>query len=1095
MIDVLARSERRRRAVALGAALCLAALVGVLGTAAMPVAPASAIGQVPALADPDDPDTGDPLPPDDAPVPEGLDEPAPVPDDSVVEFPPPPRPGLVPNANSLPIAWVGTPDLRPGGGPVLTLQAALNAAPDGGTVSFDANDYAFTGSLAVTRSVTLDSASSSVLFTRLTVSAGGLALAPDVSLGVASTGATVSVTGSGVTLDGVTVRNPSAVARPTGVQLGAGLTGVVIDGYTMDGGGELSSYGVNLTTASATITDAAITGVATGILATAASTASGIAVSGGTVTASTSGISLGATSEPHVTDVEVTGPDATGTGIDLANSSGAVVDGVSVHGFARGIGTSTTNAADGPTITEPTIDGASREGIALGATIAPRVVGADITGADANQSTGILVFKATAAVIETPTVTGMMYGITTHLLNTGTGPVITAPRVTAFGAITLGSTQGASVSDAVLDAGDWGENGTGINLVNAGRATITNETATGFLYAVGAQSSMDPESDRVDISISDLSVVGAPNASSGVYLLGAENATITGIDAELTGAALVIHQSVGVNASDIVVDGREGPTPVTGAAILRAYGSQDVNVDDASIDGGSYGFFYSAADGATVTNATVANVVERAVYGRSVANLDVSASSFTGNAAVGVLVVTTPENGISHDISIHDNVMTGNGGGVHVLQGTTGVEILRNTVSGQPEFVTAGGAHSLLVSDNVVEQGPDAVAISVAPLWEDGAEPGSYSSSGIEVLGNAFSGGGTWISVGSSDPAAPDAARRTLRDPVLATGNVFPAASTAVQTYANAVLGEDAAATPVARALPVDGPVAVDARDHDDPNDWGSECRATGFLDGASYYEGGGAAVSELTEAPVLYPMNCIDLSLEQALDVADDEVLGVGELVTWTLTPHNEGPRAAPAGWTITQLLPDTVELVSLTGDGYSVADVIATSGESIPAGDDGPVLTVVVRILSVPSDTTTMRNVAYVAPAEPVDLDADGFVDEVFERLNPLVVPTLDTDTEASETDNDAQGVWSVAGSVTPEPPEPPDDGGETPGGGGETPGGGTPGGASGDGSSSADLARTGTDLTRMLALAALLLCGGVVLAARSRRTARVARTARQD
>ena len=77
---------------------------------------------------------------------------------------------------------------------------------------------------------------------------------------------------------------------------------------------------------------------------------------------------------------------------------------------------------------------------------------------------------------------------------------------------------------------------------------------------------------------------------------------------------------------------------------------------------------------------------------------------------------------------------------------------------------------------------------------------------------------------------------------MLATGNVFPAASIAVQTYPNAVVGDDAAAAgDRGRALPIAGPIAVDARDYDDPNDWGSPCRATGFLDGAPYYQGGGA--------------------------------------------------------------------------------------------------------------------------------------------------------------------------------------------------------------------------------------------------------------
>jgi len=1036
------------RARFLAVATTLVVVLGATAFGSVPAAAAVRAAPLPALLAPDDPATGDPEPPDDTPVPDGLDEPAPTPDDSVIEVPPPSAPGLIPNANTVQMAWIGTPAERPSDDALVTLQAALTAAPIDSTVSFDPSDYAFTGALTVPRAVTLDSSAASVLYTRFTVDAGGLAFSDAVSVGVASTGAIVSVTGSGVVLTGLTIRNPNAVARPTGVQLAAGVSGVVIDGFTMDGAGVASSFGINLTTASAAISGAEISGVATGIMATAASTASGIVVTGTSITAATSGVSLGSTSAPELSAVDVSGVASTGTGIDLANSSDATIDTVTVTGFARGVGTGTGNTSAGASITDATIDGTTREGIALGSTVGASVVRADITGTSATQSTGILLFKSTGVRIDTPTVTGMMYGITTHVDNTGAGPAITAPTITAFGGITLGSTQGATVTGAVLDAGDWGDAGTGINLVNAGRVTVTDETATGFLYAIGSQSSFTAASDRTDISITGVIATGAPDASNGVYLLGAVNATIDDVDAELTGAALVIHQSVGVHATDITVHGRAGPTPVTGAAILRAYGSEEVHVDRASIDAGSYGFFYSATDGATVANATVANVVERALYGRSVADLDVGSSSFTGNAAVGAFVVTTPENGISHDIVIHDNTMTDNDAGIHLLQGTTATQVLRNTLSGQRDVVTAGGAHDLLIADNAVDQ-TDGVAVVVAPLWQDGAAPGSYSSSDIRVQRNVFTGTGTWVSVGTADPTSPEAGRRTLRDPVLVAGNTFPAESTAVRTFPNAVDGTDSVTT--VRSLPGVGPVAVDARDHGDPNDWDADCRATGFLDGAPFYDGGGAAVYELTEAPVLYPMNCIDLALSEALDSADGAAHRAGDLVSWTLTPTNAGPRTAPAGWTVTQLLPGGLELVSMSGDGYSFAGAVATGIDDLAIDVDGPPISVVARITSVPTDAAAMRNVAYVSPAATRDLDGDGFDDAVIEHLNPLVVPTIDTDTATSVTDNDAQGVWAVTSNT-------PSD---------------TPSGGSAD-----SLTRTGTEVTPVLLAATLLILFGLVV-----------------
>ncbi|MHA7135423.1 right-handed parallel beta-helix repeat-containing protein [Oerskovia turbata] len=1061
--DGRTRTRARERACAtLGIAVLLAA-VGLS-------APATAIAASP----PETIDTGDPPAPLDPTTPGGIDQPAPDPDETVVEVPPT-APGIVPNANTLPIAWVGTPDQRPSPAGLLTLQAAITAAPDGGVVSFDPNDYAFTGALTVPRAVTLDSSGPATLYTRLTVTGGGLALDDDVTIAAANTGAIVSVTAAGAVLTNLTIRNPTPVARPTGVQLGAGVTGVVIDGLDLDGAGEASSFGVNLTTGSANVTGARIVGVATGVTATAASTAGGVAVSGGTITAATSGISLGTTSAPSVSGVAISATaGSTGTGLDLASSTGALVDAVTVTGFARGIGTSTTSSGTGPTITGAVVDRSTREGIALGTTTGARISDARITLAGANQSTGILTLLATGVVIERPSITGAMYGITTSATNTGAGPVITSPTITALGGITLGSTQGARVTGAVLDAGTWGPSGTGVNLVNAGRVTVTGARATGFLYAIGAQSNLDPSSDRVDISISDLDVVGAPVASNAVYLLGAENATVSRVTADITGAALVVHQSTGVTAQDLTVTGHEGPTSVTGAAILRAYGSQDVDVDRASIDAGSYGFFYSATDGSTVTNADVANLVEYGVYGRSASNIDVSATTFTRNSGVGLFVVTTPANGISHDIAVRDSVMADNGGGIRALQGTTAVQIVRNVVSGQPDVVSAGPAHDLLVADNTISQtgGAGLAAISVAPSWPDGALPGSYSSSDLRVTGNTFTGEGTWIQVGTADAGSPEAARRTLRDDVLVTGNSFPAASTAIRTYANAVVGEDTAPA-LARALPVDGPVAVDARDHGTPNDWGSACRATGLLDAAPYYDGGGAEVDELTVAPVLYPMTCIDLSLTQSPAVDPGAPRRVGDVVTWTLTPHNAGPRAAPAGWTLTQLLPDGAALVSMTGDGYTVDGTTATATSDLPVGSDGPPLTVTARVVSPDPGAGSMRDVAYVAPAPDADLDEDGFVDPIVESLSPLVVPTIDTDTDASPTDNDAQGAWSTLGDAVPGPPAP-----WTPSG----PGAGASGSARAGGMDG--LPATGADAA-LAALAGLLLLGaGVAVRTLSRR-----------
>ncbi|TCK60187.1 right-handed parallel beta-helix repeat-containing protein [Curtobacterium sp. PhB136] len=937
------------------------------------------------------------------------------------------------------MAWVGTPAQR-SESTLSTLQAALNAAPAGGTVSFDPNDYAFTTALTVQRRVTLASAADSTLFARFTVSAGGLTAASTVRFGVSAT-PVFSVTGSGVALADLRVSNPNGVLRPTGVQLGAGVTGVTIADFTMDGGGQASAFGVNLTTGSATVTDPTISGVATGVGVTSTSTASGIAVRGGTITAATTGIALGTATAPEVASTTVTGPGALGTGIDLQNASASVVSDVRVSSFARGIGTANTSTAAGPTITDPTISAVSREGISLGSTGRAAITGADVTGTAAAASTGINLYLATGVTITRPTIDSFAYGVFTNVGDTGTGPRIVTPTIrNVTTGVTLGSTQGARITDATITAS---APGTGINTQNAGRVTVSDADVTGMLYGVGTTSQIDADSDRTGITIERLTVDGAPNASNAVTLLGVTDTRITDVVAEIAGAGVITHESSDVTVSTVAVTGKPGLTPTSGAAILRAYGSERVNVSHASIDGGSYGVFYSSTVGSDVTDVTVANVSEYGVYARSSADLDIGTSVFRDNGAVGNIVVTVPADGISHDVVIHDSTMTDNRGGVNLSAGTRDVRFTDNVVTGQPAVITAAPAHDVVISGNTVTQtSADATAVVVVPTYEDGADPGSYSSSGIEVRDNRFSGSGTWIRVGS--PAGSDSAeRRTLQDPVLVVGNTFPADSVAIRTFPNAVVGADSAdvaafgaAARTVAPTDVTGPVAVDARDHGDPNDWGSPCRATGYLDDALSYDGGGATVYELAVAPVLYPENCIDLALTQSAITPTDVPLHAGDTVSWRLTAHDDGPGAAPSGWTVTQLLPDGVTLVSMTGDGYRFDGTTATAEDPLAAGEDAPPVTVTVRVTEhAPAD---LRVVAYVAPAPVRDLDGDGHDDEVVERTSPLVVPTLETDPAASPTDNDAGGAWTVAGT-TPTPSGgngTGDDGGSDTGSGGAAP-----------------------------------------------------------
>jgi uncharacterized repeat protein (TIGR01451 family)/fimbrial isopeptide formation D2 family protein len=139
------------------------------------------------------------------------------------------------------------------------------------------------------------------------------------------------------------------------------------------------------------------------------------------------------------------------------------------------------------------------------------------------------------------------------------------------------------------------------------------------------------------------------------------------------------------------------------------------------------------------------------------------------------------------------------------------------------------------------------------------------------------------------------------------------------------------------------------------------------------------------------------NLRLAKALTTAGPFV--PGQTVTYTLTPHNDGPAAAVAGWSVSDVLPADLSLVSMTGTGYDCTTTAGTcvAAAALAAGVDGPVITVTAKLSATFAGVAT--NVAYVSPA-----GSDG------PETNPLVVPTLGTDTVASPTDNDAQASLEV-------------------------------------------------------------------------------------
>jgi len=117
-----------------------------------------------------------------------------------------------------------------------------------------------------------------------------------------------------------------------------------------------------------------------------------------------------------------------------------------------------------------------------------------------------------------------------------------------------------------------------------------------------------------------------------------------------------------------------------------------------------------------------------------------------------------------------------------------------------------------------------------------------------------------------------------------------------------------------------------------------------------------------------------------------------------FTLTPHNDGPAAALAGWTVTDLLPAGLTLTSMTGTGYTCTSTVCTATDMLNPGADGPVVTVTATVDA--GFTGTIRNIAYITPS-----------DKDVPETNPLgPVPTRDTDTKTTPTDNDTEAPVTI-------------------------------------------------------------------------------------
>jgi|GEM_PF-2180346 len=124
--------------------------------------------------------------------------------------------------------------------------------------------------------------------------------------------------------------------------------------------------------------------------------------------------------------------------------------------------------------------------------------------------------------------------------------------------------------------------------------------------------------------------------------------------------------------------------------------------------------------------------------------------------------------------------------------------------------------------------------------------------------------------------------------------------------------------------------------------------------------------------------------------------VIYPGDTVTFTLTPHNDGPVDALAGWSVTEVVPAGLTFVSMTGDGYTCTGTTCVAEGILAARADGNPITVTMTA----GTAVSSRNIAFVDKA-----GTEG------PETNPLVTPTTDTDTTTSETDNDSEAAVIVS------------------------------------------------------------------------------------
>lgn len=600
-----------------------------------------------------------------------------------------------PISDNTQIAWVGSPE------PVTksTLQAALTAASDGETVHIVPGAYQFSLLLSATKTVTIEAATATQLFGRITFGGGALTMTNVVlSPAAASTAVLTVTTPTGASLVGIQIANPDGFlgAAQVGISLGT-ATGVTVTSPTISGmttgisaaagntGTGLSITGATIgfrakgivlggttapsvtsstltgptgsgtmgidygTSSSAVLTGNTISGVLAGISTAAlASAAAGPQISGGTIEATGNAINLVATTGARVTGVALTclvpTNNASAIGVNINNASDVIVLNTTTTGFATGVGVTNTSAATGIRVTGGDF-AAVTNAITLGAAVSPVVTGATVRGQERAATlgtTGVNVFNATGALIQDLTSIGPRKGISVAIGNTSTGLQIirgtfAVPDVGSSVGIELGGTVGALVQAPTITGANRITSRVGITTARAEGAIIT-----GAVISTVAQGISGTWVRQGGTPLAGHTITGAriTDVGIGIYTANTDGTTVDDAVIDAYGEGAAGHEDADFTLTNSRVTGHPGlGSASSGTNCVRFYYTRGITVTNVVTTGGATGLYLDMSYDAVATNIDISGASWYGTYAESITGYELRGSRLHDNAGIANLTI------------------------------------------------------------------------------------------------------------------------------------------------------------------------------------------------------------------------------------------------------------------------------------------------------------------------------------------------------------------------------------------------------------------------------------------------------------------------